>query len=444
MLSASLFALIVSIFVGALSYGQDSTAIAGSRIRASLISEEAFEASRNLRDNSFASLTIGLHGFATSSGSWVFSGVSDIRDGITRQIQIADADFKTKIATTTVSWQLNAQRTGFIETVNRLTNWRTAGWAVPSQLASVNIGGTPNGSKVKIQGNFAYAVMTGTAAPNFAVLNITNPATPSLAGSLTLASTPTNIAVSGNFAYVASQNTAQELQIVNISNPAAPVVAGNFNAAGTAFAQGVFVVGTTVYLVRDSSTSNELIIINATNPAAPTLLGSLNLGAAAREVFVVGNFAYISSGSNTQELQIVNISNPTSLSINGSLDLPGTADALTVTAFGTTTVLGQGTQIRAVNVSNPALPTLLGSFDTTATVNEIDLGNENNYIFVATNSATQEMQVIEIAAPASMRRVGAFSLAASIQGIAYDALRDRAFALGSADTEEFTVLIPEE
>src|SRR5437016_6022886 len=56
--------------------GQESTKAAGNRIRASEYSRLALEAARSIREENFAALTAGTHGFQIDpvTGKWALSG----------------------------------------------------------------------------------------------------------------------------------------------------------------------------------------------------------------------------------------------------------------------------------------------------------------------------------------------------------------------------------
>lgn len=131
LLAVSVFGLIVTALVGGLIYGQQSTALAGNRARATMLAEEGLEAVRNIRDENYANLTHGAKGLAISSDQWVFSGASDITDIFTRSIVIAPvgADDNKKKVTVSVTWPQNPQRTGTVSLVSRLTNWQATNMA---------------------------------------------------------------------------------------------------------------------------------------------------------------------------------------------------------------------------------------------------------------------------------------------------------------------------
>lgn len=124
LLSGFLFAFLVTAFVGAYIYGQDSTSSAGRRDRAVYIAKEGLEAVRSIRDDAFSNLVDGTYGLAISSNQWVLNGSSDTTDIFTRQITIATVDADTKQVSCDVTWQQNPQRAGDVSLVTYLTNWQ--------------------------------------------------------------------------------------------------------------------------------------------------------------------------------------------------------------------------------------------------------------------------------------------------------------------------------
>ena len=123
-LSAALFALIVTGLAGVLMYGQESTAIAGQRFRAIMLADEALEAGRNMRDEDYTLLTDGPHGLRIRQRQWELFGASDQSGIFTRQLVVATLDPNRKKLVATVTWQENLRRNGQIQLTTYLTNWR--------------------------------------------------------------------------------------------------------------------------------------------------------------------------------------------------------------------------------------------------------------------------------------------------------------------------------
>ncbi|MEK7518965.1 MAG: hypothetical protein AAB549_03520, partial [Patescibacteria group bacterium] len=112
LLASSIFSLLVTALVGAFIYGQESSALAGARARAGMLADEGLEASRSIRDGTFANLVDGSHGLALSGGVWAYSGTLDVTGQFTRTVRVSTVDASTKELTSTVTWQQNAQRIG--------------------------------------------------------------------------------------------------------------------------------------------------------------------------------------------------------------------------------------------------------------------------------------------------------------------------------------------
>jgi len=129
-LSAALFALIATPLVGVIIYGEQSSALAGERARATFLAEEGLEAVRNIRDAGFSSLPAdGNYGLQVSSNQWKFLGLgtTDTTDIFTRQINIATIDANRKTITSTVNWNQTSQRKGSVVLTTRLTYWQKLG-----------------------------------------------------------------------------------------------------------------------------------------------------------------------------------------------------------------------------------------------------------------------------------------------------------------------------
>ncbi len=449
-LANSILILLVTALVGAWLYGQESTVLAGNRVQAAFFAEEGLEAVRNIRDSNFTEVSNGTYGLAISGNEWLLSGSSDTNGIFTREIEISSLDSDRKEIVSTVTWQQNAQRVGSVSVISRLSNWMQVidligDWSNAIVTSTLNLSGNNDGLKIAVSGDYVFLIRSASN-PDFIVVDVSNPAAPVQVASLNLAGTLANIAVSGDYAYVTSNDNNAELLIVDISNPITPSLAGTYNAPNTTDGRAVFVSGTTVYMGRsDSGSTDEFLIINASNPASPVLIGSLNLSGNANEISVLGNYAFIASSNNSQELQVVNITNPSTPTLTGSLNLSGNTDALTIAAYGSTVVIGQGSTMYLVNVATPASPSVLGSISAGGTVNDTNLGNSNTYAFVASSNNSAEFQVINITTSSAPSTLESLNLSGNsrLLGIAYDAINDRAYAVSNANTQEFFIFLPQ-
>lgn len=181
---------------------------------------------------------------------------------------------------------------------------------VSSPLAPVLVGSfrTPGIAwSVKVRGSTAYVA---AGASGLQIIDVTNPVQPALLGSLSLPGTSKGLDadLSRNLVVVVGD---QGLFTVNVSNPISPTLIGSLNYGGSP--QNVALSGNFAF-VADSSTS--LTSVDITNPAAPVLGTSTdpNLGGELYEVALSNGFAlggainFINTG-----VTITDISNPPSL-----------------------------------------------------------------------------------------------------------------------------------
>lgn len=447
LLAVTVFALLSTAVIGALVYGRASTASAGDRTRGAMLAEEGAEAVRSIRNAGYSNLTDGTYGLAQTGGIWGLSGSSDTNGIFTRSITIASGGSNRKTVTSNVSWS-GVGGSAQASVATELTNWMAnlpKTWANPSQYAGLDLTGTIAGYKVDTAGSYAYIVRKSSTGPNFLIVNISNPSSPTLAGSLTLAGTPTNIKVSGNYAYVSNSSSTAELQIVNVATPATPTLAGTYNASGTAGGLGVYAIGTTVYLTRAANGGNdEFVVINASTPATPTRVSGFSLNVNMNEVFVSGSTAYVATSSDTQEVLVINLTIPSLLSLGTSVDLPGTTDATTISGYGTTLVVGQGSTLYTVGFLLALAPVVGGSVVLSGAINNIDVDSVHNYAFAGTNYVSGEFQVVNINNTSSPALLSSVDMSGSqnLTGVAYNSTYDVVVGASSNTAQEAVVFGP--
>jgi hypothetical protein len=427
-------------------YGRAATAGAGDRTRAVFLAEEGIEASRNIANAAYANLVDGTYGIAQSSGQWIFSGSSDTSGIYTRQVTVAAAGTNRKLITSTVTWTQQPGNTVSTTLSTRLVNWEAniKQWSASIVAGSTDVTGTNNGLKTDTVGNYAYTVLNATTN-NFVITNIATPTAPTNVSTVTLAGTPTNIAVSGNYAYITNQSDTAELQVVDISNPAAPVLKASVDMTGTGNSQGVYVSGNYAYVVRASdatTNANELTVVNISTPTAPTVAGGYNNNISINEVYVSGNYAYLATSSTTAEMLVINVTTPASPTLTATYNPSTTLTALTITGFGTTVLLGMSTTLDAINVTTPASPARLGTYTAAGTINDVVVDSTNKYAFLGTASTTGEFQAINIATPASMtlaKTVDVTGTTSTVSGVAYNSSLDVVVGASASDTQEVLV-----
>lgn len=382
----------------------------------------------------------------TATVSWTFLGTQSVSSTfyITRYfgnqawVQTAEADFNAGTLTSTV---VTNNAGGEIE----LAPSTGGNWNNPQVVATRDFSGTVDAQDVFVDNNKAYIVTlsrtgSGAAAAEFLIYDVSNPVNPTLQGFLDLGSNAYAIAVAGNYAYVATSHDSRELTVIDVSNPSNPVLAGtHFNAATGADGRGVAVLGNAAYLVTNNNNTGpgfEFYNIDISNPLSPSQLGGLNLGSAARDIFVVSNFAYVASTSNSQELQVVNISNPASPSFAGSYNSPGNSDGTSIYVVGTTAYLTDS-RLNILDVSNPSNIQSLGSYPVPGAT-PLAVFVSGSFAFLGTNRSGSQFEVIDVSNPSSPQSFGTTSLGDS--GFGVFVVGDYAYVATSSDTAEFQVI----
>ncbi|MBI4385735.1 hypothetical protein HY573_02805, partial [Candidatus Parcubacteria bacterium] len=349
----------------------------------------------------------------------------------------------TSIGATTPQTLLTISSTGSV-TINNATTSATIKGSVQD---GTNLSGI---SGVFVSGRYAYAVANGTA--RLTVVDISNPASPTVSGSVVVSSSgslaeadlfvsgryayvgvdevfgtdgfavvdisnPTapvlvalvtdstqlngarGIFVSGRYAYVAAQ--ADRLTVVDVSNPANPAIVGSVTDAtqldGT---ENLFVSGRYAYMA--APTSDRLTVVDVSNPANPAIVGSVTDATqldSALDVFVSGRYAYVVA-YNTNRLTIVDVSNPASPTIVGSVaDTPQLRGPYSVFVSGRYAYVTANTNNRLtmVDVSTPATPVVVGSvYDVTQLIGAYDVNVSGRYAYIAVNTGNR-LTIVELA-----------------------------------------------
>ncbi len=126
LVAMSIFVIFVTATSGALASISRNTRHVANSERATILTEEAIEATRNLRDASpaFASLPDGTYGLSTTSNQWNLSGSSDTEGIFTRFVTISTINGSQKKVVATATWADQTSATNSVTTNTYLTDWR--------------------------------------------------------------------------------------------------------------------------------------------------------------------------------------------------------------------------------------------------------------------------------------------------------------------------------
>ena len=157
-----------------------------------------------------------------------------------------------------------------------------------------SVSGFPDAKYVEclaVAGKHAFMSQRTSASPGTTLLvyDIQDPSKPSLVGQLPIEGWTHDIKVRGNLAYLASDG----LKIVDVSNPASPKLAGSYDSHGESW--GVSLVNDRAYVPIEYFRRylGRASIFDISNPAAPTLLDRFATAKGAWNVETSNKVVYI-------------------------------------------------------------------------------------------------------------------------------------------------------
>ena len=235
----------------------------------------------------------------TSRNSYVASGLFE---GTTHKISIQTMDIDGNINSTFV---------------NDSATTLTADKANVRLLGSYNT--TDRANSIAISGKYAYIISdpygTGYTKPYLEIVDISNPFSPKITGSCVPGFSiegsvyAHDIDVYGKYAYITSfgysdgPDYPEYLFIVDISNPSAPKVVNVINPYYDI--RDVAISGNYAYVASGVG----LLIWDLTNPVIPRQVSSYDIAGSLNKVAVEGNYAYV-AGDGFSILDITNPSSP--------------------------------------------------------------------------------------------------------------------------------------
>ena len=231
-----------------------------------------------------------------------------------------------------------------------------------SDTAALELGGA-YGIVIFESGGTPHAAVAGYYDAGVQIINLANPARPTGVGSINdtdsyelFGAYDITTFKSGGTPYVAVTSYIDDgVQIINITDPANPVAAGSISDTAdleldAAFDIAIFNSGTATYAAVASYLDDGVQIINITDPANPVAAGSIDDtadleldGAHSIVIFESGIDTYAAVASYTDDgVQIINITDPDnpvaagSIDDTASLELNG-ASSIIIFESGTTT-----------------------------------------------------------------------------------------------------------
>lgn len=289
----------------------------------------------------------------------------------------------------------------FVVDMGQLQVVNIANPAVPTAGGS----GTINGAyDIALDGD--RAVVTGLSPAKVQLFDITFPASPAPLGSFTPVNLPYGVAVSGSYAYLSEFN---HFEIVDMSNPSALALAGTCTLTG--FGSDVALRGDYAFVADGGS---GMQVIDISDPAHPAVVGSYLTSSSVGSVVVQGSYAYLARSSPPYMFEAVDISNPLVPVLAGSWTSPNPVYDLAVSgsvAYLATT----GTRgLQIVDVSDPRNPSPSNSVDLGFNGRSVEVNGD--YVLVG-DFDVAKVQVLNARDPAAPRLIGAAALPATATAV---------------------------
>ena len=252
------------------------------------------------------------------------------------------------------------------------------------------------------------------------VLNVSDPAKAEVVGSRDIPGSAQTVFVAGSYAYV---GTNDGLEVLDISNLANPLTVGSWNGGGVTVVTDVFVAGSYAYVASyvysyDAEGGAGLRILDIRDPTAPYLVGRSGLDI--ENMFVSGDYAYVSSGGQWGGFSVVDISNPAFpqavASCTGCYTPPAYIGDLFVSGpyvyalyYDYPPPWGGG--FVTLDVSVPSAPREVSYFD----VGEEEglgyrgaMSKSGSYVYLLGDNGT--LRVVDVSAPANPREIATYDL----------------------------------
>ncbi len=195
---------------------------------------------------------------------------------------------------------------------------------------------------------------------------------------------------------------------------------GNFDDNDVVARDGV------AYLVTENNPSDaELYIIDISDINNLTEMSRLDLNESLTAVAKQGDYLYISSADNAEELKVVDVTDPYTPTQIFSYNLPSNTDTSDIAITATELYISQGTSVHSFSLANPINPAYLDTYTINDQIHGLFVAG--NVLYMATQDASNEVQFVNITAPASLELFGTFDIVGSVKANDVYAVGSRAY-----------------
>lgn len=325
----------------------------------------------------------------------------------------------------------------------------------PTEIAAVDLGADTSARYLDLVGGMVYISgwQSGTSDDRLAVVDVTDPAHPSLSANVVIPSGGRDIVVRDGLAHIFGGYPGA-LHIYNVTIPQAPVWQGSESIPSKyqerlAAIDGHILVTTYLYGLTVIETADPtdpapvggvdapgrsqdaaladgvlfiateergLRLVDVSVPSQPAELGYSTVVPEPAAIGVRGDFAYVASYSG-QGLVVLDISNPTAPQVLGNA--PGMSGEWLAVAGDYVFLVSDYFGIYVVDVSTPSQPVHVGTLDLPAGTGEhwewpVVSGN---HLFVRNNHNDPSVVIIDVNEPTAPTLVGTIDVNANVAGL---------------------------
>ncbi len=251
--------------------------------------------------------------------------------------------------------------------------------ALDTTLAGISYG---TGRNITWHEDYLYAARS---EHGLFIYDATDPARPQPVGLFSAVNTAADVAVQGDYAYLADFSSG--LKIINVADKTNPTLTGSYDRTQW-IALSVKVAGNYAY-VTSVFYDTGLWIIDITDPANPVDVGFCYVDFFPSDVVVEGDYAYVTSAGTDQELAVIDISDPANPVRTGGEPLAAGYQVALAGSLACVAASARGVSV--VNVSNPSNPAEVGQFATLRYIEDIE--TTGDYLILV---RTQGLTMMEI------------------------------------------------
>jgi hypothetical protein len=178
------------------------------------------------------------------------------------------------------------------------------------------------------------ATLSGsTTGDEFNIINVQNPHAPLWLGGYSIGRTINQIIVSGDYAYLATDDPHAELTILNVHNPSHITLAGTYDAPGNTsfgFGEAISLIRSTLSLGRSYiSGEPSFTLLNVSTTSLPSVIGAEQLTSTTTPQTVTNILLrnFILFVLTNTSLELWNVMNPFAPTKYAAISLPGTASS---------------------------------------------------------------------------------------------------------------------